>query len=59
MCTLRRAEKAQKGHERVWLWNETSVETTREIRDVLDEIPWGGSVARYYDLDAFVPDVDV
>ena len=56
MCTLRRAEK---GHERVWLWNETSVETTREIRDVLDEIPWGGSVARYYDLDAFVPDVDV
>ena len=38
--------------------NETSVETTREIRDELDEIPLGGSVARFYDLDEFVPDVD-
>ena len=35
-----------------------SVETTREIRDELDEIPLGGSVARFYDLDEFAPDVD-
>ena len=32
-------EKAEKGHEGIWLWGETSAETIREIRDALDGIP--------------------
>jgi hypothetical protein len=55
MCTVRRRRKDMRG----WLWDETSVETTRSRdprwtrRDSL-----GGSVEPDYDLDAFVPDVD-
>jgi hypothetical protein len=45
MCSLV-TRKVEKGHEWVWLWNEMSVETIREIRDELDETHWEGSVAR-------------